>query len=63
MAEPTLDELRHLVDKLPPHDQARLLASLALRVAQTVESRATQANGISQEPTETWGSSSVWETS
>ena len=34
MAENTLDQVERLVDQLSPQEQARLLASLALRMAQ-----------------------------
>ena len=36
MAENTLDQVERLVDQLSPHEQARLLAFLALRMAQEV---------------------------
>ena len=38
MAESTLDQVQRLVAQLSPHEQAHLLASLALRMAQVVTS-------------------------
>lgn len=37
MADSTLDQVERLVDQLSPHEQARLLASLALRIARVAE--------------------------
>ena len=42
MAENTLDQVERLVDQLSPHEQARLLASLALRMAQVAERRSRE---------------------
>lgn len=42
MAENTLDQVERLVDQLSPHEQARLLASLALRIAQVAERRSRE---------------------
>ena len=39
MADNTLDQVERLVDQLSPHEQARLLASLALRMAEVAERR------------------------
>ena len=36
MAASTLDQVQRLVEQLSPHEQAHLLASLALRMAQVV---------------------------
>jgi hypothetical protein len=36
MAAPTLDEVRRLVDQLPPVDQARLVEYLAPRIARAL---------------------------
>ena len=38
MAESTLNQVQRLVEQLSPHEQAHLLASLALRMAQIVTS-------------------------
>lgn len=39
MPENVLEHVERLVDQLSPHEQARLLASLALRMAQAAEDR------------------------
>ena len=40
MAESTRHQVQHLVEQLSPYEQAHLLASLALRMAQAVTSTA-----------------------
>lgn len=53
MAESTLNQVQRLVEELSPHEQAHLLASLALRMAQAVTSPSHPAAG-SPEPAEAW---------
>jgi len=43
MAESTLDQVQRLVAQLSPHEQADLLASLALRLVQVVPSTSLPA--------------------
>ena len=52
MAESTLNQVQRLVDQLSPHEQAHLLAFLALRMAQAVTS--PPASSTSPEPVEAW---------
>lgn len=48
MAENTLNEVEHLVDQLSPQEQARLLASLALRMARAVERGSRAAVAVTE---------------
>jgi hypothetical protein len=50
MAESTLDQVQRLVAQLSPHEQAHLLASLALRMAQVVTAA---SHPVSITPSET----------
>jgi hypothetical protein len=54
MAESTLDQVQRLVEQLSPHEQAHLLASLALRMAQAVTATSHPASITPPEPTEAW---------
>lgn len=54
MAESTLDQVQRLVQQLSPHEQAHLLASLALRMAQVVISTSYPASVTPPEPAEAW---------
>lgn len=54
MAESTLNQVQRLVEELSPHEQAHLLASLALRMAQAVTSPSHPAAVTSPEPGEAW---------
>jgi len=54
MAESTLDQVQRLVDQLSPYEQAHLLASLALRMAQVVTSTSHPASIIPPETGEAW---------
>jgi len=55
MAESTLDQVQRLVAQLSPHEQAHLLASLALRMAQVVTAT---SHPVSSTPPET---AAAWE--
>ena len=54
MAKSTLDQVQHLVEQLSPHDQARLLASLALRMAHVVTSTLPPTSVTPQGTAEAW---------
>ena len=54
MAESTLHQVQRLVERLSPYEQAHLLASLALRMAQVVTSTSSPAAIILSEPAEAW---------
>jgi hypothetical protein len=54
MAESTLNQVQRLVEQLSPHEQARLLASLALRMAQVVTSTSSPAAVTPRETAESW---------
>ena len=54
MAESTLDQVQRLVAQLSPHEQAHLLASLALRMAQVVTSTLPLASVTPTEIVEAW---------
>ena len=54
MAESTLDQVQRLVEQLSPYEQAHLLASLALRTAQVVNSTSHPASMIPPESAEAW---------
>ena len=54
MAESTLDQVQRLVEQLSPYEQAHLLASLALRMAQVVTSTSSPATATLPEPAEAW---------
>jgi len=54
MAESTLEQVQRLVDQLSPHDQARLLAYLALRIAHVVTSTPPTASVTAQGTPEAW---------
>ena len=54
MAESTLHQVQRLVEQLSPYEQAHLLASLALRMAQVVTSPSSPAAVTPPETTEAW---------
>ena len=54
MAESTLDQVQRLVAQLSPHEQAHLLASLALHVAQVVTSTVPSASHTPPETAAAW---------
>ena len=54
MAESTLDQVQRLVEQLSLHEQAHLLASLALRMAQVVTSTLPPAAVAPPETAEAW---------
>jgi len=54
MAENTLDQVQRLVEQLSPHDQARLLASLALRMAHVMTSIPPPTSVTPPESAEAW---------
>ena len=54
MAENTLDQVQRLVEQLSPHEQAHLLASLALRMAQVVTSTSPPTSIIPPETAAAW---------
>ena len=54
MAESTLNQVQRLVEQLSPHEQAHLLASLALRMAQAVISISPPASITPPETVEVW---------
>jgi hypothetical protein len=54
MAESTLHQVQRLVEQLSPYEQAYLLASLALRMAQVVTSTSSPAAVTSSESAEAW---------
>ena len=54
MAENTLNQVQRLVAQLFPHEQAHLLAFLALRMAQVVTATSHSASIILPESAEAW---------
>jgi uncharacterized membrane protein len=54
MAESTLNQVQRLVEQLSPHEQAHLLAFLALRMAQVVTVTSPPASIASPDPAEAW---------
>jgi hypothetical protein len=54
MVEGTLDQVQRLAEQLSPQDQARLLAALALRMAQVMNSIPPSATVTPQESAEAW---------
>jgi hypothetical protein len=54
MAESTLHQVQRLVEQLSPYEQAHLLASLALRMAQVVTSTSSPAAVTSPGTAEAW---------
>jgi hypothetical protein len=54
MAESTLDQVQRLVAQLSPHEQAHLLASLALRMAQVVTATSHPASSTPPETAAAW---------
>ena len=54
MAESTLHHVQRLVEQLSPAEQAHLLASLALRLAQVVTATSAPAAATPPEPPEAW---------
>ncbi|MEW6348809.1 MAG: hypothetical protein AB1646_07075 [Thermodesulfobacteriota bacterium] len=54
MGDSTLSQVRRPVEELSPHEQAHLLASLALRMAQAVTAASHPSSVISPEPAEAW---------
>ena len=54
MAENTLNQVQRLVEQLSPHEQAHLLAFLALRMAQVVTATSPPASHTPPETAEAW---------
>ena len=54
MAESTLNQVQRLVEQLSPHEQAHLLASLALRMAQVVTATSHPASSTPPETAAAW---------
>ena len=54
MADSPLHQVQRLVEQLSPYEQAHLLASLALRMAQAATSTSSPAAVTLPEPAETW---------
>ncbi len=54
MAESTLQQIQRLVEQLSPCEQAQVLASLALRMAQRVASTSSPASVTPPETAEAW---------
>lgn len=54
MAESALHQVQRLVEQLSPHEQAHVLASLALRMAQIVASTSYPASATPPETVEAW---------
>jgi hypothetical protein len=54
MAESTLHQVQRLVEQLSPYEQAHLLASLALRMAEVVTSTSSPVAGTSPGTAEAW---------
>jgi hypothetical protein len=54
MVEGTLDQVQRLAEQLSPYDQARLLASLALRMAHVMASSLAPGSATPQESAEAW---------
>jgi len=54
MAESTLDHVQRLAAQLSPYEQAHLLASLALRMAQVATSASPLASTTPPETAEAW---------
>jgi len=54
MAESTLHQVERLVEELSPHEQAHVLAFLALRMAQRVASTPDPASVTSPETSGAW---------
>jgi len=54
MTESTLDQVQRLVAQLSPHEQAHLLAFLALRMAHVVTSTSHPASSTSPEFAAAW---------
>jgi hypothetical protein len=59
MTESTLDQIQRLVAQLSPHEQAHLLASLALRMVQVVTATSHPASSAPPELLRPGRSSSV----
>jgi predicted nucleic acid-binding protein len=57
MAESTLARAQQLVDQLTPHDQVRLLAYLATRLAQVVTALPPTTEGTPSKPADIWETS------
>lgn len=54
MAESTLDQVQRLVERLSPLEQARLLSTLALRMAHVMTSTSSPVSGTPPEAAEAW---------
>lgn len=54
MAESTRNQVQRLVEQLSPHEQAHLLAFLALRMAQVVTATSHPTSITSPEPAAAW---------
>jgi hypothetical protein len=54
MAESTLDQVQRLVEQLSPYEQAHLLASLALRMAQVVTATLPPVSSPTPETAAAW---------
>lgn len=54
MAESTLDQVQRLVERLSPAEQARLLSTLALRMAHVMTSTSSPASATPSEAAAAW---------
>jgi hypothetical protein len=54
MAESTLDQVQRLAEQLSPHDQARLVAALALRMAEVMTAIPPSGAVTPPESVEAW---------
>ena len=54
MAETTLDQVQRLVERLSPSEQARLLSTLALRMAHVMTSTSSPVPATPSEAAEAW---------
>ena len=54
MAESTLNQVQRLAEQLSPHEQAHLLASLALRIAHVVTATSPPISRTSPETVAAW---------
>src|SRR5262245_45429106 len=54
MTESTLHQVQRLIEQLSPYEQAHLLASLALRMAQAATSASSPAAVTPPKPAEAW---------
>ena len=54
MAESTLDQVQRLVERLSPAEQARLLSTLALRMAHVMTSTSSPVSATPSEDAAAW---------